>query len=61
MARLVPDKKTRGMHNISARNNQDYVIFERRPYRRDTPKPRKTYMKKRVKPESLARDFSLLL
>jgi hypothetical protein len=49
------------MHNISARNKQDYVICEEGAYRRDTAKPRKTYMKKRAKPESLARYLSLLL
>jgi hypothetical protein len=48
------------MHNISARNKQDYVICEQRPYRRDTPKPRKTYMKKRVKLDGLTRFFGLL-
>ena len=48
------------MHNISARNNHNHSVSKQRSYRRDTLKPRKTYMKKRAKLESLARNFSLL-
>jgi hypothetical protein len=59
MARPMPDKRMRSMHNISARNNQGRVIYGEGPYRRDTAKPLKTYMKKRAKPESLTRPFQL--
>jgi hypothetical protein len=48
MARGMPDKKIKSMHNIFARNNQDCVIGRKGAYRRDTPKPRKRYMEKQA-------------
>jgi hypothetical protein len=55
----MPDEKVRGMHNIFARNNQARVIYEEMAYRRDTAKPRKTYMKKRARLSDFTRFFSL--